>query len=59
MIQKIVITDYANDVNQWLDKGWAVVSVIAQFVGGNNPQLGKFAFLLTKTVSNSNDFTNG
>ena len=52
MENKVIITEYANDVNQWLLKGWVVKSVTAQ-MGVGVLQGGKFAFVLEKT---SNDF---
>ena len=47
--QKLLITDSTYDVNEWLDKGWEVISVTAQHVSsGNYTERGKFAILIQK-----------
>jgi len=49
MEQKVIITVSAYDVNQYLDKGWEVVSVTAQYV--SSPQYvekGQFCFVLKR-----------
>ena len=48
--QQVVITDYPNDVNSLIDKGWIVVSVTAQHVstGSSATSKGNFCFLLEK-----------
>ena len=48
--QKILIVDNSRDINEWLDKGWEVVSVTAQFVsaGSSYVEKGKFAVVIQK-----------
>lgn len=48
--QKFLIVDNPRDVNEWLDKGWEVISVTAQFVsaGQSYIQSGKWAIVLQK-----------
>ena len=45
-----MITDSAFDVNQYLQKGWKVISVTAQHVATGNSlkELGKFCFVLER-----------
>ncbi len=42
--QKVVITDYAEMVNDYLNKGWEVISVTASYV----PTFKYFCFVLQK-----------
>lgn len=42
--QKVVITDSAYDINNYLDKGWEVISVTASYV----PTFKYFCFVLQK-----------
>jgi hypothetical protein len=48
--QKFLIVDNPRDVNEWLDKGWEVISVTAQFVsaGTSYSQHGHWAIVLQK-----------
>lgn len=46
MEQKVIITDSQYDVQNFLDKGWKVVSVTAQHVSTTN--YGKFCFILER-----------
>lgn len=48
--QMVMITDSAFDVNQYLQKGWKVISVTAQHVatGTSYKELGRFCFVLEK-----------
>jgi hypothetical protein len=50
MEQKVIITDSSYDVNDWLAKGWTVVSVTPQIVSASssNSQYGKFCFVIQK-----------
>jgi hypothetical protein len=36
MAQKVIITSSEKTINDWLDKGWVVVSVTAQYVAMSN-----------------------
>jgi len=51
--QKFLIVDNPRDVNEWLDKGWEIVSVTAQQVsaGSSYSQRGSFAVVLQKQKS--------
>jgi hypothetical protein len=57
MEQKVIITESEKTINDWLEKGWSIVSVTAQHVagyaGGNtysaNSVTGKFCFVIQKT----------
>ena len=42
--QKVIITDYANDVNIYLDKGWIVKSVTSSHAGS----FVKFCFVIER-----------
>ena len=51
--QKVVITDSESEINTWLNKGWHIISVTAQFMtapntGAYNQTVigGKFCFVL-------------
>jgi hypothetical protein len=48
--QKFLIVDNPRDVNEWLDQGWEVISVTAQFVsaGSSYSQKGSWAIVLQK-----------
>ena len=47
--QKLLIVDDVRDVNEFLDKGWEIISVTAQFVSaGSSSQLGKWAIVIQK-----------
>ena len=50
MEQKFLITDSQYDVQDWLDKGWRIVSVTAQHVatGNSYTERGKFAIVLER-----------
>lgn len=48
MEQKVLLTDSANDVNYYLDKGWIVKSITAQHGGGSSSYFGKFMILLER-----------
>jgi hypothetical protein len=52
MEQKVIITDAQYTIQEYLDKGWRIVSVTAQHVsiGGGNSLInnGKFCFVLEK-----------
>jgi len=50
--QKFLIVDSVRDVNDWLDKGWEVISVTAQFVsvGTGYTEKGKFAVVIQKQI---------
>lgn len=48
--QKFLLTNDSRTVNEWLDKGWEVVSVTAQSVstGTLNAIEGKFAIVIQR-----------
>lgn len=50
--QKVIITESAREVNDFLDKGWTVVSITAQHVsitgGYDTKEFGKFCFVLER-----------
>ena len=47
--QKLLIVDDVRDVNEFLDKGWEIISVTAQFVSaGSASQWGKWAIVIQK-----------
>jgi hypothetical protein len=48
--QRVMITESELNVNQYLQKGWKVISVTAQHVasGGSFKESGKFCFVLEK-----------
>lgn len=48
--QKFLIVDNPRDVNEWLDKGWEIISVTAQRVsaGSSSYMRGNFAIVLQK-----------
>lgn len=49
MEQKFLIVDSAYDVNQYLDKGWKIVSITAQHVSaGTSYAIGKFAVVIER-----------
>lgn len=50
--QKFLIVDSPRDVNEWLDKGWEVISVTAQFVsaGSSYSQKGSWAIVIQKQI---------
>jgi hypothetical protein len=50
MEQKFIITDSQSDIQNWLDKGWRILSVTAQHVSTGSSQLmsGKFAIVLER-----------
>jgi hypothetical protein len=58
MEQKVVITESEKTINDWLEKGWTIVSVTAQhvagFAGGNtyssNTITGKLCFVIQRAV---------
>jgi hypothetical protein len=58
MEQKVVITESEKTINDWLEKGWSIVSVTAQHVagyaGGNtyssNNITGKLCFVIERAV---------
>jgi|LauGreDrversion4_2_1035121.scaffolds.fasta_scaffold439657_1 hypothetical protein len=50
MEQKFIITDDQYEIQDWLDKGWRIVSVTAQHVASSSSYRneGKFAIVLEK-----------
>ena len=54
--QKVIITDSAYDINEYLNKGWKVVSVTSQHVACDNgasthidtKMYGNFCFVIEK-----------
>lgn len=48
--QKFLIVDNSRDINDWLDKGWEIVSVTAQYAsaGTSYYKEGKFAVVIQK-----------
>jgi hypothetical protein len=58
MEQKVVITDSEKTINDWLEKGWSIVSVTAQYVAGyagvntysSNNITGKFCYVIERAV---------
>lgn len=52
--QKVIITKSEKDINDWLDRGWRIVSVTAQHVAISSPSYnakeasGKFCFVIEK-----------
>ena len=55
MKQKVVITDSELTINNWLDKGWKVVSITAQYIstGSSYTYYGKFCFVIEKLEINN------
>jgi hypothetical protein len=56
--QKFIITKDESDIQEWLDRGWEVISVTAQYVsvggaGNIHAERGKFAVVLQKQKENS------
>lgn len=56
MIQKVIITKDANEINQYLANGWRVVSVTAQSVAAHEygkveDCKGKFCFVLEGSLN--------
>ena len=43
--QKVIISDYANDVNRYLEEGWTVISVTGSH---GNTSISKFCFVLER-----------
>ncbi len=50
MEQKFIIVDNQSDIQNWLDKGWRILSVTAQHVSTGSSQWlsGKFAIVLER-----------
>jgi hypothetical protein len=50
--QKFLIVNNPRDVNEWLDKGWEVISVTPQYVsaGASYSQKGEWAIVLQKLL---------
>lgn len=48
MQQKVVITKNSSTINDWLDKGWTVVSVTAQYIVSNSWNEGAFCFVIQR-----------
>jgi len=53
MEQKVVINKSENDINEWIECGWRIVSVTAQEIAGGNIsaygfETGKFCFVIEK-----------
>jgi hypothetical protein len=48
--QKFLIVENSRDINDWLDKGWEVISVTAQIIsaGQSYYQAGKWAVVIQK-----------
>jgi len=54
--QKFLIVDNERDINEWLDRGWEIISVTAQYVSAAmtgsyhefKTKSGKFAIVLQK-----------
>jgi hypothetical protein len=48
--QKFLIVENPRDINDWLDKGWEVISVTAQYVsaGSSYSQRGQWAVVIQK-----------
>jgi len=48
--QKFLIVENPRDINDWLDKGWEVISVTAQYVsaGSSYSQRGIWAVVIQK-----------
>ncbi len=46
MSQKVIITKSPTDINDWLERGWQIVSVTAQHVGTTTT--GSFCFVIEK-----------
>lgn len=52
MEQKFIITDDQYEIQDWLDKGWRIISVTAQHIASSASYRneGKFAVVLEKRV---------
>lgn len=48
MQHKVIITKNQSTINEWLDKGWEVVSVTAQYSVSSTWNEGAFCFVLAK-----------
>ena len=48
--QKFLIVETSRDINDWLDKGWEVITVTPQYVsaGSSYSQLGQWAVVIQK-----------
>lgn len=52
--QKFLIVDNEKSVNEWLDKGWEIISVTSQYVSAagshswSEKLIGKFAVVIQK-----------
>lgn len=52
--QKFLIVDNEKSVNEWLDKGWEIISVTSQYVSAagshswSEKLIGKFAIVIQK-----------
>jgi hypothetical protein len=47
MEQKVIMTKSQADINDWLEKGWKVISVTPQHVGTNTS--GCFCFVIERS----------
>jgi len=50
MEHKVVITKSQLTINEWLDKGWKVVSVTAQYIVSSSWNEGAFCFVLQREI---------
>jgi len=51
MEQKVIITESQTEINQWLEKGWKIISVTARHVsaGASYAVQGDFCFVLERS----------
>jgi hypothetical protein len=50
MEHRVVITKSQSTINDWLDKGWKVVSVTAQYIVSSSWNEGAFCFVLSREI---------
>ena len=50
--QKVIITKYETDINEWLERGWSIKSITAQHVSTGSTQHleGKFLVVFYKPI---------
>ena len=48
MEQKVVITKNESIINEWLDKGWTIVSVTPQYIASSTYNQGAFCFVISR-----------
>lgn len=48
MEQKVIITKNSSTINDWLEEGWTVVSVTAQYIVSSSWNEGAFCFVIQR-----------